>query len=368
MPLKPQQTNLANHSLNRSVWQTDVGELLGRKKTIPIKELAIFCRKLSFLFEANIQIESALSILKGQSLGSTLKNVLPNIHIRVLQGKSLSESIKISEVFPEFMYYYLSVGERTGQMAKVCLQLASYYEQEQQLREELQAAMLYPVIVTLMMLAVVIMAVTMVLPSYTRIFDASGVQLPLMTRVLLDMSNFMQRNVIIILVVVIVSIIFLFYTFHKQKMFVAWFKLQIPIYRLFVNLRLSQTLSILLSSGLNIAVAIPLSTEIMRNLRVQKDLHNLGIEIQKGQKFWQSLKEMPYIEKLFVEMAQVGEETGKLTHTIEKCHTYFESTYKHSIRRLNKLVEPMITLGMGIVLAFIMLAVVLPTFELATAV
>jgi type IV pilus assembly protein PilC len=135
-----------------------------------------------------------------------------------------------------------------------------------------------------------------------------------------------------------------------------------------LNFRLSQALSLLLSSRITISEAITICTEVMDNSIVRKDLLEISAKVNSGEAFWQSLDGVPYINPLFVSLAQVGEDTGSLPHTIHKCSAYCEESYKHSVRRLNKLIEPLITLILGVLLAAVMISIILPTFELATAI
>jgi len=356
----------------QSIWQKDIRELIPNilPPRIPIKDLSVFCRQLSYLLEAGVYIKNALPILIKQTSGRMLSLALSDVHIRVLQGQSLSQALQRAKVFPPFMYHFLAIGEETGQMSKVCSQLADYYEEQHRTGEELIATLMYPIIVTLSMLAVAIMAVTIVLPSYAQIFETTGVPLPALTVILLAVSRFLTRNAIIILIVLLVITALAIIGLRKErgKSLIANVKLRIPLLRQHANFRLTQTLSLLLSSGMTITEALPLCYEVMGNVQIRHDVQRISIEINKGREFWKSLDKVPYVDKLFIGMSQVGEETGNLSQSITKAHEYLESAYKHSIRRINKLIEPLIMLVMGIFLAIIMLAVILPIFELATAI
>jgi len=366
MPLLPPKTK--PDKPQSSVWKMNISDIIlpGRKLTPSGAELALLCRKLSYLLGSGLSLKASFPILQGQSLGATLSRLLPKIHNLVLKGDSFADALKQTANFPEFMLGYVAIGEKTAQLAKVCERLADFYEEQTQARRELVASFMYPSVVLLMMLGVIILSMVTVLPGYARIFEASNVSLPAITQLLIDISAFMADNAIwvaICLVAVVALVIFL----AKNKKLLAFLQLKIPLMRLGINLNLAQALSILLSSGIKIEAAVNLCTDIMDNVRVKKDLKALAANLAGGMEFAEALETINYIDPLLCDMARIGEKTAGLETAMTKCHSYFAADYKHGLKRANKLIEPIVTLTMGILLAFIMLAVVLPTFELATA-
>jgi type IV pilus assembly protein PilC len=356
LPIHPKKTS-------KSLWQTRIG---GKK--IPLRDLAVFCRKTAFLLDSGLQIKEAIPILCEQTSGA-LGNVLPKIHSDILQGESFSHALKTAGA-SVFMCGYVKIGERTARLPEVCSRLADFHEAQAQTEEELHATMIYPAAVATMMLCVIVMAVTFVLPGYSQIFDASGVALPQFTSILLRASDFLSRNIFFVLVVIffVVASGGFFFRGEKGRALSARLKLKIPILKQRLNCDLTQALSMLLASGLSVSDALPMCADMTNSPIVRRDLSNLSAKVNSGAAFWRALQEISYINPLLVELARVGEETGNLPRAMEKCSAYFEASYRHALRRLNKLVEPAITLILGVVLAAIMLAIILPTFELATAI
>ncbi|MCL2217492.1 MAG: type II secretion system F family protein [Defluviitaleaceae bacterium] len=370
MPINPGP--VSGNLKRESIWHMDVADLLsfGRRPSRPLslKDLAVFCRKAAFLLNAGLPIKAAMPILYAQMPGRALKSVVSDVHKMVMQGEKFSKAIKVAKVFPAFMCGYVDIGEKTAQLPKVCEQLADFYEQQATLKDELTAAMMYPAAVSLMMLGVIVLAVTLVIPGYSDMFAASGVPLPALTAMLIGISDFLGENWLVVLAGISggLIIMLLFLRSSRGKAFSSRIKLRIPLLRQNINFRLVQAMSLLLSSGLSVSRAIPLCREITENSRVREDLQNLSANVDAGIAFWEALGQMKYIDPLLIGLARVGEETGSLPQTIQKCHYYFEAAYRHNIRRMNKLIEPLVTLVMGVILAAVMLAVVLPTFELAT--
>jgi type IV pilus assembly protein PilC len=152
------------------------------------------------------------------------------------------------------------------------------------------------------------------------------------------------------------------------RAFFSWVKLGIPLYRRQLNLRLVQVLALMLKAGQAISVILPLCADMVENEGVRRDLTRVNNDLAAGRPFWESLNTLTYIDPLLVSMVRVGEESGALAQTVESCTQHFESGYRAALRRVNKLVEPLITIVLGVILAVVMLAVVLPTFTLATAI
>jgi type II secretory pathway component PulF len=325
---------------------------------------------MAFLLGAGVPLKEALPILSTQARGRALRQALPELHNRIMQGESFAQAIKRAKAFPAFLCGFVAIGEMTAQLPRVCGQLGDFYELQAQTEDELAAALLYPLAVTAMMLGVIVMAVAFVLPGYAQVFEASGVALPALTRGLLHISAFVTGNgahlAAGLCAAVIAAAIFARTPLGRRAL--AAGRLRLTLFRQGVNLRLVQALSLLLGAGRPVSEAVPVCAEVVGNERVRQDLAGIHTALSAGRAFWAALGDLPYIDPLLVGMARVGEETGRLPQTMEQCQGYFTNNYRRTINRLNKLVEPVITLTLGLLLALVMLAVVLPTFELATAV
>jgi len=372
MPILPQYSKqpLSFDAKPVSIWRRDVGSLFktGYVPKTPFRELSVFSRKMSFLLGAGVPIKAALSIVSEQLPGRGLRRLMPGLTSRVEQGESFSKAIKGTGAFPAFFCGFISIGEATATLPQVMEQLADFYDDRAQTRDELTAALVYPIVVSLMMLGVIIMAVTFVLPGYSRIFAATDTPLPALTSGLIRVSEFMTANFVLVTVGFFALPVILFFLAQSKRgrEVIAAVQLRIPLARLGVNFRLSQALYLLLTAGLPVSQALPLAEDVMDNVRVRRDLSKISAQMEAGKPFWENLREVPYIDPLMIGLARVGEEAGRMTQTMEKCQVYYSQGYKRAIKRINKLVEPIITLVLGVGLGVIMLAVILPTFELAT--
>ena len=353
-----------------SILHKDVGALFkaGYTPKAPFKELSVFSRKLSFLLGAGVPIKTALSIVSEQMPGRGLRKLLPGLASKVEQGESFSAAIQGTGAFPAFFCGFIGIGEATATLPQVLEQLAGFYDDRAQTRDELTAALVYPIVVSIMMLGVIMLAVVFVLPGYSRIFAATGTPLPALTRNLMQVSDFFVANMMLVVGVLFALpvIVIVMARSARGREVIAAVELWIPLARMGVNFRLAQSLQLLLSAGLPVSRALPLVEDVMHNIHVRRDLSKISAQMGAGKSFWEILSQVKYIDPLLVGMAKVGEESGLMPHAMEKCRDYCAHAYKQAIRRFSKLVEPIITLVLGVGLGIIMLAVILPTFELAT--
>jgi len=370
MSISPKRTNI-DFKRVRAFWNTDIFDLIdGKGRKVPLRDLAIFCREAAFLLDAGLPVKAALPVLAGQNTSRALDGVISELHRLIMQGESFSHALREVRIFPAFMCGYIAIGERTANLPVVCSRLADYFESRAKAREELVSAIIYPAMVSVMMFAVIAMAVTFVLPGYSRIFEASGVSLPFATSALLAFSDFISANVFAVFgtFFAVIFALIVFFRTNKGQFVLSLLKLKISFFRKNVNCNITQGLSLLLSSGLSVSEALPLCGEISENAVVKKDLNKLSASVNTGVAFWDALGEISYISPLLISLSRVGESTGSLPQTVEKCNMYLEDAFKREIHNLNKFITPLLTLIIGAILAAVMLAIILPTFELATAI
>jgi type IV pilus assembly protein PilC len=353
-----------------SVWNRDISELipaLQKKRKIPIHELAVLCRKLSILLDAGVPVKNTLLLLAEQSVRKERRNILYEVHASIQRGDSLSHAFTSALVFPSFLCKLTAVGEMTAQLPAVLAQMADYYEQQSKIQDELKAVMIYPAVVTTMMLAVIILAITFVLPNYGRVFAASGVPLPVITQVLMSFSMFIinQPHVIFTSLLAVVLMVIFFLRSKTGRGLVDTLRLRVPLIRQSINLNFTQSLALLLFSGQPLTTAVPVCANVLGNDKARRDiLEHVAAGISEGRAFWETLATIKYIDPLLIGMVRVGEETGRLSQTMEKCRDYFKQAYQQNLQKTSKLIEPMITLALGLLLGLVMLAIILPTYAL----
>jgi len=369
MPLiPPNDTTIIKSFKFAAFWKRDIKEIFKAhafQKFTP-SDLAVLCRKFSFLLDANISIKSIISTICEERNVKFL--VLREVNNQITSGMRLSKALDATGAFPPFMIGFIAVGERTAQLPKVFNELAEYYEARAEAATELKAAMMYPIVITIMMLGVIILAITTVLPGYAAVFESSGIELPLLTSLLLNFSQFINTHTLWIILgfVIIIVTVFGVLRMHRFQVFIAHKLLMFKSVRLSINFKIVQSLSVLLSAGVSIAHALSLCTLVTDNKYVEEEMHALSSKVNQGVALSEAMSTITFLDPVVKDLAQIGEATGDLTQIMQKCSKYFNEMYMRQIKRLNKLIEPMITIILGVLLTIVVLAVVMPTFELAT--
>jgi type IV pilus assembly protein PilC len=350
-----------------SIWQRDVFEFLPgwNARPLPLADTVIFCRKLSFLIGAGVSVKTALPIIEMQS-SLRLKAAVKTVYASVCGGDSFASALKEAQVFPLLLCNLTVMGEAAGNLPLVYEQAAAFYERRGETKNELLGALMYPALVGILMLVVMVLAVTFVLPNYAQVFDASDIQLPLLTQVLLSISDYFMKNGLYVAAGAVIFVITGFVILKARgRDSLDGLILKIRLYRLYINARLSQALFLTLSAGLSITDAVTICTEISDNNVIKDELSRAAADVASGIALNIALSRIKHIDSFLTDMIRVGEETANLVPIIGNCEKYFDNMYSHAVKRMNKLVEPVMTIILGALLGTLMLAVILPTFQLA---
>ena len=349
-------------------WEKDI---FGTETQASANTMAELCRHMSFMLDAGIAFESAISAMlsiktKDKRLRISLQNALNDI----MRGESVSSAFKNAKYFPSFVSSMCRIGEISDNMPQVMSLLADYYEESAKNREDIRSALMYPAIVAVMMLFMIVAAVVYVLPQYASVFAASDVELPLLTRVLLNLSDILITRWWVILPGLGAFILALsaFAKSTRGSLLVDYCKLYLPpisiVYRQMINLQIVQAMALLLQSHQHLVDSVLAVSSLIPNSHVAKDLEKLAAGLQEGKSFSTLIQEIPYIDQIITKIAVIGEETGNMAQAFNHASEYSRHKFKQMSQRLSKLVEPAITLVLGLALALVMLSIILPTFAM----
>ena len=339
------------------------------------QDIDIFTRQLASLIRAGVPVLRALSLISTQTETRSLKNVVEDLSDQIRNGKMLSESMaKYPNIFNGLYISMLKAGEKGGVLDEVLYKLAEYRENEEELRRKIQSAAAYPVFVIIVGVITVFVMLTFFLPKLIGIYgDAS--QLPLPTRMLKDISSFMQANWIWILAVIVFVFVALFRTKpgSKKKYIFDVLKLNIPLVKRFVRnveiSRFSRTLGLLFKNGISVHESLELAAETLDNEAMKEKLGRVRSEIlNKGSTLSASLKNAGVFPAFAVNMIAVGEEGGRLEESLAEISIVYEKEVEQSIKIMTALLEPVLILVVGAVVGFIVFAMLLPIFNIGITV
>lgn len=341
---------------------------IGRR--IKLKDVMTFTHQLGALLDAGLPLDRSLAILSEVSEKDAMKEVIRDALHRIQGGSSLSDSLaKYPKVFPPLYTNMVKAGEAGGILESVISRLADYLENSQRLREEVRSALIYPALLTLVGGGAVVFLLTFVVPKFTQIFKDMGENIPLPTMALLFVSNGIRQYWwLLVGLIIILSLLFRGYikTEAGRSQWDAWtLKLPLfgPLVRKITVSRFARTLGTLLRSGVPILQALNIVKDSIGNDAVARNTVTIREEVKRGKGVAHPLKDSGVFPPLSVHMMVVGEETGKLDEMLIKVADRYDIETRIAVKRLISLLEPAMILFMGLVVGFIVVAILLAIFS-----
>ncbi len=334
-------------------------------------ELSLFTRQLASLLEASLPLERALFALQEPAERPYVKNLVATIRSEVMGGTSLSNALAQHKAdFSDIYRALVAAGEQIGQLAGVLVRLADHGEQRAALIQKLRLAFTYPVIVTVVALAIVIFLLTYVVPQIVAVFINSKQQLPLLTIVMLAISNFIRHWGWVLLIVLLSATVIWRYLLKNRLFKIRWhtWLLTAPFYGAFersVNTaRFASTLSITTNSGVPILRALQISQDTLSNLAMREFVAQATSRVREGATLAHALASYKQFPPLLIHMIRAGEVTGELPAMLKRVASTQEQELERRAMTIASLLEPALILGMGVVVLLIVLAVLMPIIEI----
>lgn len=342
---------------------------------VSIADLAMITRQLATLVEANLPLDEALQAAAQQSRSPRIKGMLLQVRSRVAEGHTLAYAMgEFPRVFNEMYRAMVNAGEHAGFLGPVLQQLADYTEQRQYTGQKLKMAMIYPFILVGVAIAVVLLLLVFVVPELVGIFAHSKRELPALTRGLIATSDFFQHYglwVLVALVVVFVAAERLLRNPRRKK---RWHHmlLRVPgVSRVIIAMdtaRFASTLSILMASGVPLLQSLRIAGQVLTNLVLREDSQAVAERVQEGSSLNRALRESGRFPPMMVHMVASGEASGELENMLERSATNQERELEMTMGTLMSLFEPLMVVFMGGMVLTIVLAILLPIFDLNTMV
>jgi len=339
---------------------------------VSASQVAVFTRQLSTLLGAGMPLVPSLSILMQQEKNPLLKKSLAQIREQITEGKSLTESMsEFPRIFPPFYLNMVRAGEASGTINLVLERLADFSENQQALMSKIRSALAYPIIMFIMGSAVIFLLMTFVVPKITTIFTDMNQTLPLVTVVLIKVSNFLKAFWWLILILLFAGIAAFKYTTagtDTGRRFWDNMKLKLPVMgqisRKIAIARFCRTLATLLQSGVPLLAAMEIVRNIVNNVVIGDAIHQAARDLEEGKGLSGPLNKSGLFPPLVTEMIAVGEQSGTLEAMLNRIAVAYENESQASIMVMTSLLEPVMILVMGLVVGFIVVSILLPIFEM----
>lgn len=343
--------------------------------SVKMHDKIVFARNLSKMIDAGLPVTRGLSIMERQARG-TFKKVLIGLNESVSKGDTFSDSMKkYPNVFSPLFVSMTRAGEESGNLSLALQNVGLQMEKSYQLSKKIKGAMMYPTVIFSLMIVIGVLMMVYMVPTLTSTFVGLGIKLPLSTRIIIAISSFLQAHFLLVILGTIVSIIGAIFIFRLKKVqyFVDGFLLHIPvigeIVRQINSARTARTLSSLLSSGVDIVLAISVTKDVIQNSRYKDVLDEIQSTIQKGEQISAVFSKYNKLYPLFVgEMVSVGEETGKIGEMLLSVATFYEDEVDQKTKDMSSIIEPLLMIFIGVAVGFFAISMLAPTYSLADSI
>lgn len=357
-------------------WRLRLNDFFIDRSRIPTKEKAYFFELLGTLVRAGIPLNTSLGILAKKTGNPRLQRITATLSHELEHGRSLSQGLsRFPEVFDETERGAIRSAEAVGHLENMLFKIGTGLQRRHELMSKLIGALIYPAAVCFALAIAVIGMLVLVVPRIQELFAQSSVQLPLPTRVLLSVSVVLQTQWWLILIVIIFGIAgFHMYTHSDQGRFSWDFqKLRLPyigeILRKIFVLRFTETLGVLVESGLPINQALQYTAGAIGNEVYRMKTYDALGAVQEGKKLSASLSTAPFLfPETVTNMIAVGEHSATLGEISQKIGAHFEMEIMHTLRNMTTVLGPLLILGIGVTIAFFALAILSPIFSLTEAI
>ncbi|SEO93735.1 type IV pilus assembly protein PilC [Amphibacillus marinus] len=335
------------------------------------KDFVIFLRQFSTLVDAGITLVNATEILSEQSNSKVLAQALIDVKESIKEGQPLSEALAdYPKLFPELLVSMINAGEVSGRLDEILDRMATYYEKQYLLKQKVITALTYPIVIGILSLFITMFLLAFIVPVFTDMFLSFDQEIPAYTAFILSISGFFQQFwwlIILLLALVITAIKLLL----KRDRFAYQFdllKLKLPIFGMFVQkatlARMTQTLSSLLNSSVPIIQAVEITERVIENRVVKEVLAQSKIALEQGESLAKPMEAHWVFPQLVTQMVAVGEATGSMDDMLKKVATFYEQELEEASDKLKALIEPILIVFLSFVVGAIVLAIVIPMFNL----
>ena len=334
-------------------------------------DLALITRQLSTLARSGLPVEHCLRTVSQQTEKPRLQSMLVAVRSRVMEGHSLAAALNdFPHVYDELYRATVAAGEQSGHLNVVLERLADYTESRQQLQQKMMIALIYPVLLTLVAMAVVIGLLTYVVPQVVQVFQNIGQQLPLLTRMLIAISDFLREYGIFLLLALAAGGMFLRYMWRFEATRISFHHLllRMPVIGRFTRglntARFSRTFSILTASGVPVLDGLHISAAVITNRPMRSAVEAAAKKVREGSTLFSALDASGYFPPMTVHLIASGEASGNLEQMLDRAAIAQEQELETLRAAALGLFEPMIILLMGGIVLVIVLAILLPIIEL----
>jgi type IV pilus assembly protein PilC len=341
------------------------------KPHVSARELVLFSRQFSTLITAGVPIVQGLTILLDQAETPLFKKIIGQLRADIEQGISITDAMKKHpDAFSELYVSMIRAGEVGGILDAIMERVSAYLESAEELKGKVKGAMVYPAVISCVAATVTLFLLIFIIPTFAGIFAGFGAQLPLPTRIMIGLSDFL-RHYCLVLIAMVIGIYYGFKQYRKTdkgQLLTDGYLLKLPVFGLLLKkvsvAKFSRTLGTLIKSGVPILQALDTVGKTSGNRVIEKAIASARQSIKEGERMAEPLRRTGVFPAMVIQMIAIGEETGTLDTMLSKIADFYDQQVDVSVKALTSMIEPLIMVVMGIVVGAIVMSMFLPMFEL----
>jgi type IV pilus assembly protein PilC len=340
------------------------------KKRVTVKDLGVFTRQFATMINAGLPMVQCLDILAAQADKPVFKRVVSTVTSDVEGGATLAEALGKHAVFSQLYVNMVEAGEAGGILDQILNRLAVYLEKAEALQRKVKSAMTYPTVVAVVALGATIFMLMFIIPTFAKMFTDFGGQLPLPTKIVMGLSNFLRGYWYILLGAAgaVVFGIKRFYATEAGKMKIDRLVLRIPVLGTVIRksaiARFTRTLGTLVSSGVPILAGLDITARTAGNKVVEKAIYATRESISQGDTIAEPLRQSGVFPPMVTQMIGVGEQTGALDEMLDKIANFYDDEVDTAVEQLTSIIEPVMIVVMGVIVGGMLISMYLPMFKL----
>lgn len=352
-------------SVDDAAWNITIGN------PVKLKDITLFCRQFYSILNAGVTVVDGLKMLEDSTENKILRKSIYNVQVNVEKGETLANAMALEgKVFPDLLINMVAAGEATGNLSVAFERICTQFEKDQKLRSILVGAMIYPVVVLVVAVIVVIVLMVVVIPQFQQVFAMMGEQLPLPTRIVIGVSEFMKSNLFWVIGGVIGFVGLIIYAKNTEtgKQITSRICLKIPIVKDFsiknASAKFSMTMSTLVMSGVPLVEALGIVANVVENRVVRKVLNDSREEVMQGVPMSEPIEASEVFPQMVYHMLRIGEETGNTEAMLDKVAEYYEQEVEAATKNLTTAMEPAVIILLAVVVGGVVGAIVMPMMQI----
>lgn len=341
------------------------------KKKASYEDIFILSKYMSILLNSGIKIDNCLILVSEQIKNENIKKSLKNIKRSIRRGDLLYKSWKKeAAVFPTFFLEMIEIGEKSGNLSKVFLEMSYYYDEKRKNQKEIFAAMAYPIILLSVTTLVFIITIMYIIPNFLELFEELEADIPKISKITIEIVHQINNHFIIIIFSTIIFILFTFklYSNRKVKRKINTFFLNIPIIGKIIKYqnisKICTIVNILITSGVGISESFEMTEKCIGNPSYKKGIKDLNHRIKSGMGIYNSIKNINIFPKMMKAVFLVGEETGTIEESLSLLSDFYGEELSNSLKKLTATLEPMMIIIISFLIVFIIVTVFLPMMNM----